>query len=255
MSRGNGGSEMVEPPRACPNHDIGSVHPSTPERHAVGVDLVLLPWRAGRWMIARERLGPAGHVRGVRFPGVEMDQEGRFQLLYEQHQPDVLAYFLRRLDREDAVEASADVFLTAWRRIDDVPPEGTRLWLFGVAHNVLANRNRSARRWRRLVARLGRIGTTDPPLLPEMVVVRQAEDDAVLTALAQLPSGDARSAQVASLGGRRVRGDRCGGGLFAPRRRATLCEGASPIPQRVERSRTCIDERDTTIPPWTGADP
>ncbi len=118
-----------------------------------------------------------------------MDQEGRFQLLYEQHQPDVLAYFLRRLDREDAVEASADVFLTAWRRIDDVPPEGTRLWLFGVAHNVLANRNRSARRWRRLVARLGRIGTTDPPLLPEMVVVRQAEDDAVLTALAQLPSG------------------------------------------------------------------
>ena len=123
-------------------------------------------------------------------PGVEMDQERRFQLLYQQHQPDILAYFLRRLDREDAVEACADVFLTAWRRIDDAPPEAIRLWLFGVAHNVLANRNRSARRWRRLVARLGRIGTTEPPLLPEMVVVRQAEDDAVLTVLAQLPSGE-----------------------------------------------------------------
>ncbi len=120
--------------------------------------------------------------------GVEMDQDRRFRLLYEQHQPDVLAYFLRRLDREDAVEACADVFLTAWRRIDDAPAGGdVRPWLFGVAHNVLSNRNRSARRGRRLVSRLSRIGTTEPPLLPEMVVVRQAEDDAVLAALAQLP--------------------------------------------------------------------
>lgn len=121
--------------------------------------------------------------------GVEMDQERRFRLLYEQHQPDVLAYFLRRLDREDAVEATADVFLTTWRRIDDVPVgDDIRPWLFGVAHNVLSNRTRSTRRWRRLIARLGRIGTTEPPWLPEMVVVRQAEDDAVLTALATLPA-------------------------------------------------------------------
>jgi len=49
-----------------------------------------------------------------------MERERRFRRLYGQHQPDVLAYFLRRLNREDAVEATADAFWTAWRRIDDI---------------------------------------------------------------------------------------------------------------------------------------
>ena len=49
------------------------------------------------------------------------EQETRFESLYEQYNAVVLGYFLRRLDREDAVDATADVFLTAWRRIDAVP--------------------------------------------------------------------------------------------------------------------------------------
>jgi RNA polymerase sigma-70 factor (ECF subfamily) len=106
--------------------------------------------------------------------------------LYEQHQPDVLAYFYRRLDHEDAVEATADVFLTAWRRLDDVP-SGTaaRLWLFGVAHNMLSNRQRSNRRLRRLVARVGSLGRPGSEL-PETVVVRRAEDCEVMDALSHL---------------------------------------------------------------------
>lgn len=116
-----------------------------------------------------------------------MDGERRARELYERHQPDVLAYFLRRLDREDAVEATADVFLTMWRRIDDVPHGAeARLWLFGVARNVLRNRRRSVRRLRRLAGRCRSAVAPDPPSQPEMVVVRSFEDDAVLKALREL---------------------------------------------------------------------
>ena len=37
-----------------------------------------------------------------------MNGEAQFQALYERHEPDVLAYFLRRLNRDDAVEATAE---------------------------------------------------------------------------------------------------------------------------------------------------
>jgi DNA-directed RNA polymerase specialized sigma24 family protein len=85
---------------------------------------------------------------------VVVDRQALFQSLYEHQQPDVLAYFLRRLGREDAVEATADAFLTAWRRIDDAPDgEEVRLWLFCIARNVLRNRQRTNRRIRRLTSR------------------------------------------------------------------------------------------------------
>lgn len=119
--------------------------------------------------------------------GVVMDREGRFRVLYRRHQPDVLAYFLRRLGRDDAVEATADVFLAVWRRLDAVPADGeARPWLFGVARNVLRNRRRSSRRLRRLMARIGAAGGADAPTLPEVMVVRRVEDDAVLAALGRL---------------------------------------------------------------------
>lgn len=119
-----------------------------------------------------------------------MDKEAQFRSLYELQQPDVLAYFLRRLGREDAVEATADVFLTAWRRIDKAP-EGSeaRPWLFGVARNVLRNRQRTNRRIRRLVSRLAAAPVDSEPL-PETVVVRQAQDREVLAALDRLRPRD-----------------------------------------------------------------
>jgi RNA polymerase sigma-70 factor (ECF subfamily) len=120
-----------------------------------------------------------------------VDREWRFRLFYERHQPDVLAYFLRRLDREDAVEATADVFLTLWRRLDDVPDgDEARRWLFGVAHNVLRNQRRSLRRLRRLVGRIASAAQRDPPPVPEAVVVRKLEDDAVLGTLGRLRFAD-----------------------------------------------------------------
>lgn len=116
-----------------------------------------------------------------------MDHERRAQALYEAHQPDVLAYLLRRLPREDAVEAAADVFLTMWRRIEDVPDgDDARRWLFGVAHHVLSNHRRGLRRRSRLNGRAAAVGAADPPPQPDTVVVRSVEDAAVLAALARL---------------------------------------------------------------------
>ena len=78
-------------------------------------------------------------VRVAQLPS----QSAEFRRIYETHHPQVLAYFLRRLDRSRAYDSAADVFLTAWRRIDDVPGGVRTLpWLYGVAHKVLANQRR-----------------------------------------------------------------------------------------------------------------
>ncbi len=121
---------------------------------------------------------------------VALDETSRFRSLYGEYQPEVLAYFLRRLSRDDAVDATAEVFLTAWRRIDDVPlhPQA-RLWLFGVARNVLRNQQRSLRRRGRLWAKLS-LTRGDPEPLPESLVLRREEDQEVIAALGRLRSQD-----------------------------------------------------------------
>lgn len=56
----------------------------------------------------------------------------------------ILGYAMRRCDSpEDAADVVAETFEIAWRRVDDLPPgEQARLWLYGVARNVLANHRR-----------------------------------------------------------------------------------------------------------------
>ncbi len=125
-----------------------------------------------------------------------MDADARFRSLYERHQPDVLAFYLRRLGREDAVEATADVFLTAWRRMDDVPGEDkARCWLFGIARNVLRNHQRTNRRLYRLTSRIGSVSADVDPL-PETIVLRRAQDREVLEALARLRPRDREVVQL-----------------------------------------------------------
>jgi RNA polymerase sigma-70 factor (ECF subfamily) len=117
---------------------------------------------------------------------VPLQSEAAFNSIYKQHHGDVLAYFLRRLDAREAEEAAAEVFVVAWRRIADVPTGAeARPWLFGVAHNVLRNRQRALRRVGRLLARLAGTRNEQPPI-PEAVVLRRAEDQAVLDLLERL---------------------------------------------------------------------
>ena len=90
--------------------------------------------------------------------------EGAFRDLYDRHHRQVLAYLLRRADREDAFDAAEDVFLVAWRRLCEVPPGDRALpWLYGVARRVLANHRRSASRFARLTRRVAAHRGDRPP--------------------------------------------------------------------------------------------
>jgi RNA polymerase sigma factor (sigma-70 family) len=114
----------------------------------------------------------------------------RFDDLYQRHFREVLAYCLRRAPAEDGYDAANEVFMTAWRRIDDVPGGDAALpWLYVVARRVLHRRWRSASRFRRLVARAESVPAR-PSTDPETVVVRRAEYDAVLEAVSRLSSRD-----------------------------------------------------------------
>lgn len=69
---------------------------------------------------------------------------------------DILNYFARRVGHDDAPDLVAETMMAAWRRSNALPsdPDGARMWLFGIARNVLANADRSHRRRLRLANRL-----------------------------------------------------------------------------------------------------
>ena len=69
-----------------------------------------------------------------------------FEALVRGTTRDLLAYFLRRVQvREDAADLLARVYLVAWDRRSAVPePPADRLWLFGVARNVLLDHRRES---------------------------------------------------------------------------------------------------------------
>jgi len=73
--------------------------------------------------------------------------------LYVAHAAAVRGYALRRTDAVAVDDVCAEVWLTAWRRIDAVPADALP-WLFGVARRVLANERRGRQRRGDLNARL-----------------------------------------------------------------------------------------------------
>ena len=90
----------------------------------------------------------------ARFDEARFD-EARFEALFDANFDDVWRFARRRCaSSNDADDIAAQVFAVAWRRRDDAPAETVRLWLFGVARNVLANHHRSDDRARRLRRRL-----------------------------------------------------------------------------------------------------
>ncbi|MEZ0074167.1 RNA polymerase sigma factor [Planotetraspora sp. GP83] len=78
------------------------------------------------------------------------DQKARFEAVYADTYERILGYALRRCDSpEDAADVVAETFAIAWRRVDALPSgDGARLWLYGVARNVLANHRRGQVRHR-----------------------------------------------------------------------------------------------------------
>jgi RNA polymerase sigma-70 factor (ECF subfamily) len=87
-----------------------------------------------------------------------VDRARRFDALFRAHSRDIVAYCGWRSDSAaDAQDAVAEVFLIAWRRLDELPDgNAARLWLYATARRVIANHRRSSRRRLALRDRLAR---------------------------------------------------------------------------------------------------
>jgi RNA polymerase sigma-70 factor, ECF subfamily len=85
----------------------------------------------------RRPLGSGSNQAGTVRSKLQIE---KFEVLFVTNRTDILKYFVRRsANSDEAADALAETFLVAWRRIDAVPDglEG-RLWLFGVARNVVS---------------------------------------------------------------------------------------------------------------------
>jgi RNA polymerase sigma-70 factor (ECF subfamily) len=125
----------------------------------------------------------------LRYPhdGGPDERRQRFEEVYAANRGPILGYVLRRTgNAHDAADATAETFLTAWRRLDDVPPgDQARLWLYGVARRVLANQQRGEHRRSELADRL-RAELTTAYRAPEYA----GELAGIAAAFRSLPEGD-----------------------------------------------------------------
>jgi len=109
----------------------------------------------------------------------EPERRRRFDALFESYSSDIVAYCgWRAASTSDAQDAVAEVFLTAWRRLDELPDgDSARVWLYATARRVIANQRRSNRRRAALQERLSREAA--PPwqeTTPELDAVHEALD-------------------------------------------------------------------------------
>jgi len=86
----------------------------------------------------------------------EPERRRRFDALFAAYRSDIVAYCgWRAASATDAQDAVAEVFLTAWRRLDEVPEgDAARIWLYATARRVIANQRRASRRRAALRERL-----------------------------------------------------------------------------------------------------
>lgn len=119
-----------------------------------------------------------------------MDQS-EFEVFYRQHWPGVLGFARRRTESSaDAADITAEIFVVAWRRRQEMPEDGeARLWLFGVARHTMANHQRGLARQDRLQARLLQAVEQLAPD-PAEVALDHENSEVILAALRALPEAD-----------------------------------------------------------------
>jgi RNA polymerase sigma-70 factor (ECF subfamily) len=93
----------------------------------------------------------------VRVRDVDAERRRCFEALFNENIADIDAYCQGRAGSpSDAQDAAGEVFLIAWRRLDEVPRgRDARPWLYATARRVMANRARANARRRRLYEKLG----------------------------------------------------------------------------------------------------
>jgi RNA polymerase sigma-70 factor (ECF subfamily) len=116
--------------------------------------------------------------------------ETRFREAFDLYFDAITRYCFRRLHPDKADDAASNVFVVAWRKIDQMPDgDQTLPWLYGVARNEVRTSRRSMRRSTALWAKVnGQPRYPEPG--PEAVVVQNAEQAELARALATLGSND-----------------------------------------------------------------
>lgn len=123
--------------------------------------------------------------------------EARFALLYELHYRALRDYCRRRVAADRVDDAVAETYLTAWRRLDDVPAgHEALLWLYRVAYRVVGHQWRSMERRRRLTMRLGSIADCSVPE-PDDVTIEREDERLALQAASSLGDTDAEVLRLA----------------------------------------------------------
>jgi RNA polymerase sigma-70 factor (ECF subfamily) len=118
------------------------------------------------------------------------DSDIRFVEVYEHYHRAVFVYCRRRVSADRVDDVVADTFLTAWRKIDQIPAGDEALpWLYSVAYRVLLHQWRGTSRRKRLDDRLLSLGV-DSPTAPEEFIVSTHESKQVLDATSKLKATD-----------------------------------------------------------------
>lgn len=125
-------------------------------------------------------------------------REARFADLYRRHHRPIRDFCRRRVHLDLVDDAVAETFLTAWRRIEDVPPgDAALVWLYRVAYRVVGHQWRSTARRRRLEARLSSVVRRPAPAADEAALDADQEVR-VLEAAARLSAADAEVLRLAA---------------------------------------------------------
>jgi RNA polymerase sigma-70 factor, ECF subfamily len=90
---------------------------------------------------------------------VEADGVGRLERLFVDHSRSVRAYVLRRIDPATADDIVSEVFVIAFRRLDEIPAEPLP-WLLATARRLLANHRRALGRYDAATAQLAALHST-----------------------------------------------------------------------------------------------
>lgn len=114
-----------------------------------------------------------------------MDQDerrARLESLFVAQAPTVLAYARRRTDSATADDVLSEVFVVAWRRLEQIPPDPAP-WLLACARHVLAHADRGEHRRAALIERLAATA-------PRTEVCSELSDGVLGGALASLAERD-----------------------------------------------------------------
>jgi len=86
----------------------------------------------------------------------DREPRARFEYLYDRYQAELLRYAARRVGVAQAEDVVAEAFTVAWRRVQEIPEDAPRPWLYATVRRVVANHLRSENRKGRLTDRLSR---------------------------------------------------------------------------------------------------